>query len=78
MPLTDAERSAQARHAITTRWAKTTDKTERQAATLSARVAAAVKVVVDQAPALSNSQKTKLRAILTDPPKGGDDHARAR
>jgi len=62
-----------ARVASRARWAKTTDPTERRAELLPARIASAVRTVVDAAPVLSDDQRSKLRAILTEP-EGGDQH----
>ena len=72
MPMSTTERASVASRA---RWAKKTDPAERRAELLPARIASAVRTVVDAAPVLSDEQRARLRAILTDPaPKGGDDH----
>jgi hypothetical protein len=65
MPATD--RAAAARAA---RWTgKSAD--QRQAETRPARLALAIKEIVDQAPALTDDQKNRLRVILTQAPSGG-------
>jgi hypothetical protein len=64
-PLADA--AAEMSHA---RWKSTTAE-ERQAIMRKARLALAVKELVDQAPALSQDQRNKLRVILTQAPSGG-------
>ena len=68
MPMSTVER---ARVASQARWAKVTDPDDRRAELRPARIASAVKAVVDAAPVLTDSQKAKLRAILTDPAEGG-------
>jgi hypothetical protein len=60
--------SERARYAIETRWSRTTDPEQRRAATGPARLAAAVKAVVDQAPNLTDEQRNRLRVILTRSP----------
>jgi hypothetical protein len=62
--------SERARHAIETRWSRTTDPEQRRAATRPARLAAA-KAVVDQAPNLTDGQRNRLRVILTQAPSRG-------
>jgi len=44
---------------------------QRKAETRPARLALAIKEIVDQAPALSDDQKNRLRVILTQAPSGG-------
>jgi hypothetical protein len=56
-----------ARRAAQTRWADTPPE-RRTTVTRPGRVAAAVKLIVDQAPTLTNDQRAKLRLILV----GGD------
>ena len=69
MPMSTAER---ARVASRARWAKVTEPDARRAELLPARIASAVATVVDAAPVLTDAQRTKLRAILTEPaPEGG-------
>ena len=51
-------------------WAAKTPE-QRQAETRPARLALAVKELVDQAPALTQDQKNRLRVILTQAPSGG-------
>ena len=74
MPLSQDEasraaRSEQARHAIQSRWAKTTDPAERRRQTAAGRRAGAVKIIVEQWPELRPEQVAKLRALLQ--PVGG-------
>jgi hypothetical protein len=64
--------SERSRHAIETRWSRTTDPEQRRAATGPARLAAAVKAVVDQAPNLTDEQRNRLRVILTRSPRPGE------
>jgi hypothetical protein len=52
------------------RWAGTTPE-QRREASRKARLAAAVKALVDQAPALTEDQKPRIRAILAQTPSGG-------
>jgi hypothetical protein len=68
MPMSTTER---ARVAGEARWAGTTPE-QRREAMRKAKIASAVRTIVDQAPALSDTQRTKLHAILTTPtPEGG-------
>jgi hypothetical protein len=62
-----------ARVASRARWAKVPDPDERRAELLPARIASAVRAVVDAAPVLTDDQRSKLRAILTEPEGGGRD-----
>jgi hypothetical protein len=55
---------------LRTQAAKTPD--QRREATRKARLALAVKELVDQAPALSADQLVRLRAILTTEAPGGE------
>jgi hypothetical protein len=52
------------------RWKNTTAE-QRQAATSKAHLALAIKELVDQAPALTQEQRNRLRVILTQAPSGG-------
>ena len=65
-------RSEAARHAIESRWAKTTDPAKRAAQTKPARIASAVRIVVDNWPELTETQQQRLRALLR-PAGGGQD-----
>ena len=67
MALSTSER---ARHASNARWANKTPD-QRQADTRPARLALAIKEIVDQAPELTDDQKNRLRVILTQAPSGG-------
>jgi hypothetical protein len=69
MPMSTVER---ARVASRARWAKVPDPDARRAELLPARIASAVATVVAAAPVLTDSQRSKLRAILTEPEGGGD------
>jgi hypothetical protein len=48
---------------------------QRKAETRPARLALAVKELVDQAPALTEDQKNRLRIILAQAPSGGGQDA---
>jgi hypothetical protein len=67
VPFSTSER---ARVAAEARWSGKTAE-QRQAETRPARLAHAVKELVDQAPALTTEQRNKLRAILAQAPSGG-------
>jgi hypothetical protein len=62
--------SDRARRAAQARWRDKTAE-QRQAETRPARLAHAIKELVDQAPALTEDQKNRLRVILTQAPSGG-------
>jgi hypothetical protein len=62
--------SERARRASNARWAAK-DQDQRKAETRPARLALAVKELVDQAPALTEDQKNRLRVILAQAPSGG-------
>jgi hypothetical protein len=64
-------RSEAARHAIETRWARTTDPEQRRAAIRPARLASAVRTLVDNWPELTPEQVSRLRSLL-QPPEGGE------
>lgn len=63
--------SESGRAAVTARWEKYSDPARRSAQTEPARLAHAVKAVVDLAPALTQEQRNRLRVILTQAPSGG-------
>jgi hypothetical protein len=65
MPLTEA--AADLAHA---RW-KGTTADQRKETMRKARLALAIKELVDQAPALTDEQRNRLRVILTQAPSGG-------
>jgi hypothetical protein len=65
-------RSELARHATQTRWCKVTDPDQRRRQTQPARVAAAVKVLVDAWPTLDPAQVARLRSLLQQPGGGPD------
>jgi hypothetical protein len=67
MTMTKQEAAAYARRV---RWDKLTPE-QRSEETRPGRIAAAVKALVDQAPALTEEQKNRLRAILAAAPGGG-------
>jgi hypothetical protein len=62
--------SERARRAARARWQDKTPE-QRQAETRPARLAHAIKEIVDQAPELTEDQKNRLRVILTQAPSGG-------
>jgi hypothetical protein len=66
--------SERARRASNARWSAK-DPDQRKAETRPARLALAIKEIVDQAPALSDDQKNRLRVILTQAPSGGGPDA---
>ena len=70
MPMSTTE---QHRHAIQARWSRTTDPAQRRAETRPGRIAAAVKVLVDNWPELRPEQVAKLRGLLRQP--GGSPDA---
>jgi hypothetical protein len=63
-------RAEAARHAIEARWSRTTDPEQRRAQTRPARIAAAVRIIVDAAPDLTPDQVARLRAIFAAPGSG--------
>jgi hypothetical protein len=65
--MTLSEAGAELAHAS---WRNTTQD-QRNARMRHARLALAVKELVDQAPALTDEQKMKLRVILAQAPSGG-------
>jgi hypothetical protein len=65
-------RSEAAQHAITARWAKTTDPAERRRQTQAGLRAAAVNRVVESWPELTEAQQQRLRALLRPVPERGD------
>ena len=65
--MSSTDRAAAARAA---RWTGRSQD-QRKAETRPARLALAIKEIVDQAPALSDDQKNRLRVILTQAPSGG-------
>jgi hypothetical protein len=71
MSMTASEAGAELAHA---RWKNATPE-QRRAHTQPARIALAIKTLVDQAPALSTEQRNKLRVILTQAPSGGEHDA---
>lgn len=71
--MSSTDRAAAARAA---RWDGRSPE-QRQAETRPARLALAVKEIVDQAPALTEAQRSKLRVILAQAPSGGGHDAGA-
>lgn len=64
----------QRQQAIRARWDKATDPAQRKAQTRPARIASAVRTIVDNWPELRPEQVARLRALLQ--PVGGDHDGR--
>jgi hypothetical protein len=67
VPMTRTEAAAHARRIRL----ETATPEQRTAQTHKARLAAAVKAVVDRAPELTDDQRTRLRTIFIAPSEGG-------